>query len=160
MKYPFLTILLFVIGFQAMAHEGHQAFYRLFEENGVLTLEAKLEFPDVKTALKKSDVCSQDQDLNFCAGNWLIDKIAITIDGMVHSLTLEESATEDGHILLTYSLGQLPDDFKEIDVKNTAFTVAFDHYENIFEIELDNQKKGYKLSETRTSISHQLKPTQ
>lgn len=151
---------LFLLPIFVLVHEGHQAFYRLFEENGVLTLEAKLEFPDVKTALANSKSCSADQDLNFCAGTWLMDQVSISIDGLAHSLTLEGSATDNGHLILTYSLGQLPNDFKHIDVKNTAFTVAFEHYENIIEIELNNQKKGYKLSEQRTSISHQPKPKQ
>ena len=152
-----LLLSVFLLPSFLLAHEGHQAFYKLFVENGVLTLKAKLEIPDVKSALKKTKICPEGQDLNFCAGNWLIDHVAIAIDGRAHSLMLESSATDNGHLLLTYSLGQLPDDFREIDVKNTAFTSAFHHYENIFEIELHNQKKGYKLTETRTSITHQPK---
>lgn len=148
------TVFGILISMSISAHEGHQAFYKLYVENGTLTLEAKLEIPDVKKAIAKAEVCSSNQDFNFCAGIWLIDQLSVEIDGKSHSLTLESSATEDGHLILTYSLGQLPTEFQQVDVKNTAFTSAFEHYENIVEIELNNEKKGYKLTETRTSISH------
>jgi hypothetical protein len=159
MKYLASCILL-AVSLHGLAHEGHQAFYRLFLENGTLTLEAKLEIPDLKTAVEKEKFCTEDQDFNFCAGMWLIDQISISIDGKIHALTLETSATEEGHLFLTYSLGNLPADFKQIDVKNTAFISAFGHYENVFEIEVNNNKRGYKLTETRTSISHVANPNQ
>lgn len=154
MKSAVFGILLFFVNWSAFAHEGHQAFYKLYVENGTLILDAKLENPDLKKAVSHAGVCSNDQDFNFCAGTWLVDHILVEIDGKVHSLTLESSITEESHLLLTYSLGELPADFKQIDIKNTAFTQSFDHYENIVEIELNNEKQGYKLSETRTSISH------
>lgn len=138
----------------AFGHEGHQAFYRLYVENGTLTFKAKLEIPDLKKSTSEGNACAEGQDFNFCAGTWLIDHLSIQIDGKTHSLTLESSVTEDGHLLLTYSLGQLASDFKQIDIQNTAFIESFEHYENIVEIELNNEKQGYKLSETRTSISH------
>lgn len=153
MKY-IVSCFLLAVSLHGLAHEGHQAFYRLFVENGTLTLEAKLEIPDLKSAVEKEEFCTEGQDFNFCAGTWLIDHISIRIDGTIHSLTLEASATEEGHLFLTYSLGNLPEDFKQIDVKNTAFISVFGHYENLFEIEVDNHKRGYKLTETRTSISH------
>ena len=149
-----------LIGLSTQAHEGHQAFYKLYIDHGTLTLDAKLEIPDLKTAVTHAEACSNDQDFNFCAGTWLIDQISVEIDGKIHSLTLESSATEEGHLLLSYSLGELASDFKQIDFKNTAFTQSFEHYENIVEIELKNEKQGYKLTEKRTSISHLSKPNQ
>ena len=157
----FLTPLFAIlIGLSAQAHEGHQAFYKLYVDNGTLILDAKLEIPDLKTAVSHDEACESNQDFNFCAGTWLIDQISVKIDGKIHSLTLESSVTEKGHLLLSYSLGELASDFKQVDFKNTAFTKSFEHYENILEIELNDEKQGYKLNENRTSISHFSKSNQ
>lgn len=153
MKQLLFTLML-LVSVASFAHEGHQAFYRLYVENGTLTLTAKVEIPDLKTAVEKQEFCSKDQDFNFCAGLWLIDNVSVIIDEKTHSLTLESTTTEEGHLILEFSLGPAPDGFQKIDFKNTAFTKAFDHYENILEIEIDNHNQGYKLTETRTSISH------
>jgi hypothetical protein len=152
-----LSLLVSMLGVNA--HEGHQGFYKLEVENGTLILTAKLELPDLRKAVDDSQTCASDQDLNFCAGIWLMDQISVSIDGMTRSLTLESSLTEEGHLILTYSLGAEPLDFKQIDIQNTAFTSSFEHYENVVEIELNNEQQGYKLTETRTSISHKPNST-
>jgi hypothetical protein len=148
-----LTILLFCIGLDAMAHEGHQAFYRLYVENGVLTLESKLEIPDLKTALTDADYCSSDQDFNWCAGAWLMDEISVEINGQTRSLNLESSITEDGRLLFAHSLGKTPDPVTSIDISISAFVSSFPDYQNIIPVDIPEHSDGYKLTSKRTSIS-------
>lgn len=146
---------LFLIGTSlfSYSHEGHQAFYNLRVENGTLVLESKLELPDLKSAVKNADACSEDQDFNWCASAWLVDKIDITINGKTRSLTLESSVTEDGHLILSHSLGSAPQTIEWIEVSNVAFLKYDHHYENILEIDISDEKQGFKMDQKRTSVS-------
>ncbi len=153
MRFLLLSVII-SFSINALAHEGHQAFYRLYAENGTLMLSANVELPDAKAAVNDANRCMVDQDLNFCIGTWLIDQFSVIIDGRTHSLTLESTAIDSGHLLLSFSLGEAPEKIDEITITNTAFTESFKHYENVVVIEFANQKEAYKLTESRTSITH------
>lgn len=151
-----ITLLLIGTSLFSYSHEGHQAFYKLRIENGTLVLESKLELPDLKSAVNNSDACSEDQDFNWCASAWLVDRISVTINGKTRSLTLESSFTEDGHLILTHSLGSVKEEIKEIEVSNTAFLEYDQHYENILEVDVSGEKQGFKMNHNRTSISFKI----
>ena len=149
-----LTLIALVVwNFSAIAHEGHQAFYRLSIENGTLVLESKLEIPDLKKVLENVGTCGEDQDFNWCAATWLANQVTISIDGKTYALTLESSVTEEGHLLFMHSLGLAPTEIKSIEVTNTAFINVIPDYENIFQTTLDANQKGFKMNKERTKIS-------
>lgn len=150
------VILVLLIPALAMAHEGHQAFYRLHVENGMLMMDVKVEQPDVQTSIEKSGICSKGQDVNLCAGNWLIDQLSVAIDGKTHSLTLESTMTEEGHLVVSYSLGDLPEKPTSIEIGNTAFLDAFGNYDNIIQIDIPQLQQGYKMSAARKLITIDL----
>ena len=152
-----LMFLILLVGLwsQTIAHEGHQAFYKLTSDNGMVVLTSKLEIPDVETCLAERNNCAVDQDFSWCAGTWLVDQISITINGNLNSLTLETSVTEDGHVIFTHSLGMAPSEITSIEFKNAAFIDTFPDYQNIFQNFLGEQQ-GYKMSQERSTITIQL----
>lgn len=151
-----LAVLTYLSAHATFAHEGHQAFHSLKIENGQLILVSKLELPDLKSAIEKAESCGAEQDFNWCASAWLADNVSVTINGKTHSLILESSLTDGGHLLLTHSIGKPDTKIESIEVGITAFTQAFSHYENILELEINESKEGFKLDENRTSITHTI----
>lgn len=150
-------IPMLLLSFQLVAHEGHQAFFDITVENGTLVMLAKIERPDIETALKLDEFCEEGQDFNFCAGNWLMDQISISIDDKTRSLRLEESYSEDGHLFLKFGLGKPPFEKSTIQLVNLAFVNHFPDYENIIQTVFDDNKQGYKMTKDRTSITIKLK---
>jgi hypothetical protein len=139
-----------------IAHEGNQAFYDMSIENGELVMAAKLEIRDIKKTLKLEHTCEEGQDFNFCAGNWLMNQISISIDGKTRSLKLEEGYTEDGHLFLKFGLGKPPFENSTIQLLNIAFVNQFPDYENIIQTTLYDNKQGYKMDKERTTITIKL----
>ena len=150
--------LLTLVALESSGHNGHQAFYTLSVENGTLILESKLEIPDLEKVVASSETCAAGQDFNWCVGTWLVDRISISIDGKTYALKLESSFTEDGHLILTHSLGQKPESAQTIELGITAFIDVIPDYENLFETTLSEEKIGFKLDKDRTTTTINLKP--
>ncbi|MFM1875740.1 MAG: hypothetical protein RL266_1477 [Bacteroidota bacterium] len=147
-----LFILLVCLSHFCLAHEGHQAFYKLTEENGQTILLVKMELPDIQTCLQTEQLCSGSQELNWCAATWVNNLVSIQVDGNVIDEEYESSYTESGHLVLRFSLVGLPESFKSLEVINLCFLGSFESYDNIFQVSLKGHNQGYKMNEKRTSI--------
>lgn len=152
MKLVLTSLLFAVIGFQSVAHEGHQAFYRITEENGQLVLTVKLELPDVLTCLESEQLCSSSQEMKWCASTWVSSLVGIKLNGRSLDEQYESSFTESGHLVLRYSLEKTPQVLESIEIDNFCFLGSFDEYDNIIRVSLNGIDQGYKMSRTRTNI--------
>ncbi|MBI1287816.1 MAG: hypothetical protein GC178_09575 [Flavobacteriales bacterium] len=149
-------IFLLVATLQAFGHEGHQAFYRITEENGELVLTVKMDMPDVEVCLQQENVCGTDQELKWCAAKWTSGLLAVKIDGKEITKEFESSYTEMGHLILRYTLGTAPKEGKTLEVSNTCFLGSFDTYDNIVQISVGSVDQGYMMNELRTNIKIEL----
>lgn len=148
----FLFILLVSLSYFCTAHEGHQAFYKLTQENGQTILLVKVELPDLHTCLQTEKLCNESQELNWCASTWIDNLISIQVDGRTISEEYESSYTESGHLVLRFSLSEMPESFKSLQVNNLCFLGSFESYDNIFQVSLKGHNQGYMMNESRTSI--------
>lgn len=149
----FLAIIfLTMVSLSSMAHEGHQAFYKIAEENGKIILTVKVEIPDLSTCLESEGFCSTSQDLNWCASAWVSGLFSIRVDGKTMDEQFESSFNEMGHLVLRYTLSEVPEKFESLEVTNFCFLGSFDSYENILQVSLNGHNQGYKMSANRTSI--------
>lgn len=153
----FAAVIILLIGtFQVFGHEGHQAFFRITEENGELVLTVKMDMPDVETCLHQEDLCSKEQELKWCAAIWVSNLVAVKIDGNQADEQFESSYTEMGHLILRYTLGKAPKEAKTLEVSNFCFLGSFDSYDNIVQISVGSVDQGYMMNELRTNIKIEL----
>lgn len=150
------VIFLMCWAFQLFGHEGHQAFYRITEENGQLVLLVKMDMPDVETCLEQENFCGKDQELKWCAATWAGNLLAVKIDGKELDEQFETSYTEMGHLILRYTLGKAHIEGKTLEVSNFCFLGSFNTYDNIVQISVGSIDQGYMLNEQRTNIKIDL----
>ena len=139
-----------------MAHEGQQAFYKISEENGVLTLKVKVELPDVQKCLEQEGFCGRNQEFNWCAAAWISNLMTVSIDGNPVIEELQTAYEEEGHLIFSYSLGEVPEAPSMLEIESFCFLGSFNSYENFYQISLGKVQQGYKLSENRTKIKIDL----
>lgn len=152
MKLVLTSLLSALVGFQSFAHEGHQAFYRITEENGQIVLTVKLELPDVQTCLQSEQLCNSSQEMKWCASTWVSSLVGIKLNGKSLDEQYESSFTEFGHLVLRYTLDEAPLVVENLEIENFCFLGSFDQYDNIVQVSLKGLDQGFKMSRTRTNI--------
>lgn len=152
-----LTLSLIITVLLSYGHEGHQAFYRITEENGALILTVKIEIPDVETCLNSEELCSNSQEMKWCASTWVSNLFSVKLDGVQVEELYESSFTEMGHLVLQFTLTNAPEKFQNVEIENFCFLGSFDSYDNIVQVSLDGFDQGYLMSENRTNIKIDLK---
>ena len=151
-----VTIWSLVLSLNAYSHEGHQAFYRISEENGDLQLTVKMELPDVETCLASEGLCSSRQEMNWCASTWVSNLLRLKLDGNELEEVYESSYTEDGHLVIVYRLENPASSASTLEIENYCFLGSFDSYENVFQVSIGGFNQGYKMNENRTGITIDL----
>lgn len=115
-----------------------------------------MELPDVEFCLNNEDVCQPKTQIHWCAAQWTSSHIALAVNGELRISKFSEARTDDGHLLLTFDLGDVPDSISSLDVTNDCFLNSFSQYENLFQVAVKDLNQGYLMNKERTSISINL----
>lgn len=152
----FALIWVVFLSLNAFCHEGHQAFYRISEENGELMLIVKVELPDLKTCLNSEGLCNPSQEMNWCASTWISSLIKLKVNGSELEEVYESSYSEEGHLVVIFQLPKTSNTPETLEIENYCFLGSFDSYDNIFQVSIGDFNQGYRMSKNRTNIKIDL----
>lgn len=148
-----LSLMISLISLTAQAHAGHQAFFDFEVIDGQLGLIVKMEQYDLIAVLAEEDPCDETTNITWCAARYIKENFECIINGTASALEMEESKENEGYLMVTFGLNA-PEQVETIEVENTCFVNYDPSYENIIRFNFQGESVSYKMTDTRTCISH------
>ena len=138
----------------SFVHGGHQAFFTIRAEGEQLSLVVKLEEIDITAVTKTENSCAPDLGLALCAQQYLQANFHCRINTHLVRPELESFVSQQGVLILKFSLPVSEKTVNQIEVQNTCFN-QYTHdqaYESIVRFALAGQDKSFKMDRQRTQI--------